>query len=403
LRVLSLSTVFPTPDDPAFGLFVRARLQHLAALRDEVEVRVVAPIAVLDYSNYRTKLIRFGSAPARRTDGLLDVLHPHWFYPPLGGPTNPFWLYLRLLPMLSALRKEYRFDLIDSHFAFIEGVTAALLARHFDCPFTVTLRGSEPDHALYRYRDQAMRWALTRADRAIGVSEDLRQLAIDHGTPPQRAVTIPNGIDTSVYYPHDRAESRRKHGIEADEPIILSAGYLIERKGHHLAVRALKSIRAGGIPARLLIAGGAGREGAFEPQIRAVVNELGLQEFVQFLGPVPAATLAELMSAADVYCLASNREGWPNVVHEAMSCGAPVVAMSVGGIPQMIPSEAVGYVVPNGNQVELADALQRALHTTWNRDAIREWAHARSWSQVAKEVLREMRAAIAESAKKGKS
>jgi len=48
------------------------------------------------------------------------------------------------------------------------------------------------------------------------------------------------------------------------------------------------------------------------------------------------------MSAADVFCLASEREGWPNVIHEALACGLPVVATNVGGVPEMIPSDRFG-------------------------------------------------------------
>lgn len=396
LKVLSLSTVFPNPADPNFGLFVRARLQTVAAFRDEVEVRVVAPVPVLDYGNYRTRLLRLGDTPRQRIDGPLEVLHPRWLYPPLAGAANPWFLYLRLAPLLARLRRSFPFQLIDAHFAFVEGAAAALLARRFACPFLVTLRGNEPAHARRPLRARAIRYALTRASRVIAVSEDLRQLAVAHGACPERTRTIPNGIDSAIYHQRDRAECRRRHGLSPDEPVVLSAGYLIERKGHHLAVRALGALRDRGIPARLLIAGGPGREGYFEPQIRAVIAELGLGEQVRLLGAVPQPVVAELMSAADVYCLPSNREGWPNVVHEAMSCGTPVVATSVGGIPQMIPSEEYGFVVPAGDQEALNQALLRALGKSWDRAAISAHAQSRSWRQVAREVLAEMKAAVAE-------
>jgi glycosyltransferase involved in cell wall biosynthesis len=396
LKVLSLSTVFPNPADPNLGLFVRTRLQEVAAFRDEVEVRVVAPVPVLDYGNYPGRLLRLGDAPSRRVDGPLEVLHPKWLYPPFFSAGNPWWLYLRLAPLLAALRPSFPFELIDAHFAFVEGAAAALLARHFDCPFLVTLRGNEPAHARHPLRARAIQYAVTRASRVIAVSEDLRRFAVAQGASPGRTRTVPNGIDAAIYHQRDRAACRRQHGLSADEPVILSAGYLIERKGHHLAVRALRAVRDQGIPARLLIAGGPGREGQFEPRIRAVIAELGLGEHVRMLGPVSQPVLAELMSAADVYCLPSHREGWPNVVHEAMGCGAPVVATNVGGIPQMIPSEEYGFVVPAGDQEALEQALLRALSKTWDRAAVSAHAQSRAWRQVAREVLAEMKAAVAE-------
>jgi glycosyltransferase involved in cell wall biosynthesis len=96
----------------------------------------------------------------------------------------------------------------------------------------------------------------------------------------------------------------------------------------------------------LLIAGSAGREGRFEERIREVVSQLQMESKVRFLGQVAPAVLPELMSAADLLCLASSREGWPNVVHEAMGCGAPIVATDVGGVADMVPSESYGVRHP---------------------------------------------------------
>jgi glycosyltransferase involved in cell wall biosynthesis len=98
------------------------------------------------------------------------------------------------------------------------------------------------------------------------------------------------------------------------------------------------------------------------------------------------------MSAADLFCLASNREGWPNVVHEAMGCGTPIVATDVGGVPDMIPSETYGFVVPINDPVSLREAIGKALSRNWDRPAIAAWAGSRSWENVGREVLQEFRA-----------
>jgi glycosyltransferase involved in cell wall biosynthesis len=141
----------------------------------------------------------------------------------------------------------------------------------------------------------------------------------------------------------------------------------------------------------LAIAGGRGPEGAFEEQLRAMAAEQGMEDQVRFLGAVSADTLAELMSAADVFCLASTNEGWPNVVHEALACGAPVVATDVGAVPEMLPGTQYGTIVPVNDQAALEFGLERALCARWDRDAISAWGRARSWSQVAREVLGSLR------------
>jgi glycosyltransferase involved in cell wall biosynthesis len=242
----------------------------------------------------------------------------------------------------------------------------------------------------------AMRIAFRRAGRIITVSERLRQFAIDLGAEAAKVKTIPNGVDTTRFFLRSQADCRQKRGLSLDRKIILCAGHLIELKGHHRVIRALHGLRREGVEAGLLIAGGPGEVRSYEKEIRQAVVELGMQQHVQFLGAAPQRELAELMAAADVFCLASSREGWPNVVNESLACGLPVVSTDVGAIPEMIPSESYGLIVPVNDVVALQDALRKALSRNWDRSAIADWGQSRSWAQVAKEVLQEMRQIIDE-------
>ena len=305
---------------------------------------------------------------------------------------------------MARLRRRFPFQIIDAHFGYPEGIAAALLAALTGSPFTITLRGSEFLHGRYPLRRYLMRWALRRASRVIAVSEQLRQLAIGMGADPARTRAIPNGLDSSFYFPRDRAESRRKHSIPADALVVLTAGHLIELKGHHHAVTALKTLRDRDLPVLLLIAGGQPSRGlsSFEPKIRGLVADLGLQDHVRLLGQVSQEGLAELMSAADVFCLASSREGWPNVVHEAMGCGTPVVATRVGAVPELIPSDRFGIIVTPNDAAALADGLAEALRRNWDRPAICASAQSRSWEQVAAEVLEQMQEIVDQTQDSGK-
>lgn len=388
-RILSLSTVFPSPDDPRLGLFVRSRLLHLAELCD---IRVLSPIPAIDWAKLRGK-----SVPARGgisgwiTDEGIQVAYPRWCYPPGGGAVNGFLMAAQLAGKVRRLRQRFPFDVIDAHFGHPDGVAAAALARGLGCPFLVTLRGNETAHARHGWRRRAMRWALRRASRVITVSRRLADFAADLGVERDRIRTIGNGVNSEVFRRLDRSACRRKHGIGEGIRVILSAGYLIERKGHHRIVRALR-----GLPAdvQLWIAGGPGREGIFESSLRALAAEPEVAGRVRFLGSVPPEELAELMNAADVLCLASSREGWPNVVHEALSCGTPVVAAGIGAVPDMIPDSRYGIVVAPGDERALADALGVAAGRSWDREAIAAWGQSRGWRQVAEEVFEEVRAVI---------
>lgn len=388
MKVLSLSLVYPNPEEPGLGLFVRARLQALARL---AEVKVIAPVPVLDYSNPRQRWWRRGGVPAARRDGPVEVRHPRWVYPPGGTPWNVLCLFVRLLPSLLLLRRRFRFHLIDAHFGYPEGVAGALLAMVLRTRFLVTLRGSEQMFARYRCRRWCLRWALRRADAVVAVSEQLRKFAIEMGAAAARTRTIPNGIDAGVFHPREREQCRARLGIAPGARVIVTAGELIEAKGHHLVISAAQELLRAGRDVIVLVAGGVARGGRpFEREIRGLIARLGMQQRVRMLGWVDRNSLAETMNAADVFCLASYTEGWPNVVHEAMACGVPVVATRVGAVADMMTEAVHGLIVPPRDAAALAVALGQALERDWDRAAIARHGRSRGWDRVATEVLEVM-------------
>jgi glycosyltransferase involved in cell wall biosynthesis len=384
LRILSLSCTYPNAAQPNLGVFVQERLRRLAG---RAAVKIVAPVPWIEFGNpARRGLLRIDRLAGSRNG--LDVFRPRWFYPPLGGALNAVFLFAQTLGLVRKIRRDFPFEILDAHFGYPDGITACLITRVLRSPYAITLRGNETMHARFFFRRLALRWAIRRADCVVTVSERLRDFAIQEcGAPPGKVRTIPNGVDTSLFRPRDRQAARERFGIPPAAPLILSAGYLIERKGHHRVLQALHRLRRQGADVHLAIAGGPGAEGHFAPTLHRLVEELNLQDCVHFTGQLAPAGLAELMSAADVFCLASTREGWPNVVHESLACGTPAVSTDVGGVPDMLPSTAYGFVVPVNDQASLESALRRALSTQWDRAAIAAWGQSRSWEHVAEEVL----------------
>lgn len=376
------------------GLFVQRRLTKLA---EWMEVVVVAPVAWLDTAGGSVRL-RTGPGPGRRCEGPLEVLHPRWFYPPGLGAVHAHFLAAHLEKPLAELRKGFAFDVIDAHFGYPEGVAAQRLARRFGCPYVVTLRGNETLHGAKGRKRALLASALRGAAAVIGVSGRLRDFAVELGVDRARTFVIPNGVDCHVFQPRDREAARARLGMARDGKHIVSAGYLIERKGHHRIVRALPALQAAGVPAELWIVGDAGREGNYAPQIRRAVEELCLQSRVHFVGGVAPEQLSEYFSACDVFCLASSREGWPNVVNEALACGTPVVASDVGGVPEMLPGEDYGIIVPPADDAGLAEGLAAALTRDWERTAIAKWGARRSWEQVALETAEVLRGVVGDKA-----
>lgn len=386
-RILTLTTVYPSPFEPDTGVFIETRLRHMTA---GAEIKVLAPIPIINYGRRHVELRRIASK--HDPGGLLEVIYPRWFYPPAGGASNAIFLFLSTIWPLARLRRSFRFDIIDAHFTHPEGVAAALLALVFRCPFTITMRGNEQMHVRHRLRRRLMGWALRRAGRVIAVSENLRTLALELGVEPSQSVTIPNGIEKEIFHPRDREICRIEYGISGKAHLIVSAGHLIELKGHHRIIRAVRGLVDDGMDVQFRIAGGKGRGQDYDFALGQEIKRLGLEDRVQILGHIDRQALARLISAADVFCLASSREGWPNVIHEALACGTPVVATNVGGVSQMIASEQCGIVVHPDSPSALQAALAAALRKPWEREIIARRGQLRSWSQVAEEVLQQMEA-----------
>ncbi len=108
---------------------------------------------------------------------------------------------------------------------------------------------------------------------------------------------------------------------------------------------------------------------------------------VTVLGRVPPTGVARLLSAADVFALASRSEGWCNAIAEALACGCPVVATDVGGNGELICDAALGRLTPLGDREALAGAVCEALAARWDRDRIAHAGGRRDWRQVAGECV----------------
>jgi len=382
-KVLSLSTVFPRPVEPQLGPFVRARLEAAAVHAD---IQVLAPVPLLEYGNPGRLVTPLREIPRRREEGGLVIHHPRWFYPPLMNWANAAWLAWAMDGATRRLRQEFPFALIDAHWAHPEGGAAARLARKFGVPFTVTMRGNEAEHALVSTRHRVMAKALQQAAMVIPVSESLAGLAGELGVPSERIRVIPNGLDARIFHPRPREAARGRLGMEEGCCNLLTAGHLIELKGHHRVIEAAAALRAGGLDVRVWIAGGPGRHGNFAPAIEEAASRTGMRPYTRMLGALSPQDLAEAMSACDLFCLASSREGWPNVVNEALACGTPVVATRVGAAPEILAPEGLGVLVENNQPETLAAGIRLAAARQWDRDGIARHGKSRDWAHTGAEV-----------------
>jgi len=179
----------------------------------------------------------------------------------------------------------------------------------------------------------------------------MQEKSFGSGYLPSQAILIPNAIDTELFCPQDRVAIRKKLGLPLDRTIVtISAAYLEDdRKGAKSALQALHACRDLA-PFVLLV-------GRSNPRLIEQLKGL------DYLAPgyiSERERLAQYYSAADIFLYPSLADNLPLVVLENLSCGVPVVAFSVGGIPEMIDS-SVGRLVSPGNIEELSSALREIL------------------------------------------
>ena len=381
IRTLLFSTLYPSSVRPMHGIFVETRLRELLKT-GEVETRVMAPVPWFGSTHPRWgHYAAMARTPRRENWHGIDVQHPRYLLlPKVGMSMAPFSMAAASLgPVRRLIEEGFDFDVIDAHYYYPDGVAAALLARSLGKPLTITARGTDlnliPRHAIPR---RLMQWAAGQAQASIGVCSALMDVLRGWGVDPARLHVMRNGVDLERFRPLSREACRRELGIDG-APLLLSVGFLVERKGHHLVIEALARLRQQWPKARLIIVG----EGQERPRLQALVDRLGLGDAVHLAGAVPNEQMARWYSAADLLVLASSREGWANVLLESMACGTPVVATRIWGTPEVVADPVAGTLFEPRSTEALAEGLRRQWAAMPERQAVRAYAENFGWDATS--------------------
>ncbi|MFQ5529338.1 MAG: glycosyltransferase family 4 protein [Gemmatimonadota bacterium] len=193
-----------------------------------------------------------------------------------------------------------------------------------------------------------IRWL---TDGVITNAESIRRAYVErYGLPSEFVRVVHYGVDP----PADAGASPFRDAFP-DMHIILSAGRLSEQKGFDVLIQAAFELRARRGDFVVLIAG----DGDLEDRLRTQIAALDLEDTVHLVGFL--SSLAPAIGDAAVFALASRYEGMPTVLLEAMAAGTPVVATAVSGVPELIPEERFGLLVPPDDASALAAAIERLL------------------------------------------
>lgn len=381
MNLLTFTTLYPNAVMPRHGVFVENRLRHLLT-SGAVSVQVIAPVPWFPFTHPRFgEYALYAKAPRHELRHNVEIEHPRYpLFPKIGMTLSPFLLALAMRPVISRLlRNGRRFDVIDAHYFYPDGVAAILLGRWFNMPVVITARGTDlnliPQYLLPR---KLIQWAAARTAGMITVCQALKDVLVELGVPEQRVTVLRNGVDLQQFQPPaERAALRERLKIQGTT--LLSVGHLIERKGHDLVIDALEHLP----DTRLLIAG----DGPEEANLRALARARGVGARVAFLGAIKHDQLRDYYAAADILVLASSREGWANVLLEAMACGTPVVASNVWGTPEVVAVPEAGVLMRERTPAALAEAVKTLLAQYPDRAATRRYAEQFSWDATTRGQL----------------
>ncbi len=275
--------------------------------------------------------------------------------------------------------EEHNIDVVHTHYA-IPFATSALLAQSLSKhAFKVvnTLHGSDVtllgrERALHGTTAQAIQ----HGDAATAVSQDLALEAENTFALVKNSVqVIPNWVDSHRFKPISDPDLRAKY-VHADEKLIVHVSNFREVKRPQDVIRVFAGIQKR-IPARLVMVG----QGPERDECVTLARDLEVTGRVVFLDFEPK--IEQILGLADLFLLPSQLESFGLAALEAMSCGVPVVASNVGGLPEVVLHGVTGYLCPYRNVEAMVEASLEAL----SRPEFRIDARARAVEVFSPELI----------------
>ena len=263
--------------------------------------------------------------------------------------------FLPSLIKLSFFLRREKVDLINAHgypdhflcavARKITGVRALVRTKHNHVP----LKGGALSRYLYG----------TLTSRIVPISEHIREVMIQSGLKPEQVTTIRTAINLSQFVPREKNQHLLSElNFPAECAIIGIVARLTERKGFKNLFEAVKLLVDEGRSIRCLVVGG----GASKEKIAALKNyaeSLGISPYILLTGR--RGDIPDILSLLDVFILPSLAEGLGRSLLEAMAAGKPIVATTVGGIPEAIEHDKSGLLVPPDASRALAHAIALLL------------------------------------------
>lgn len=297
-------------------------------------------------------------------------------------PGKPSLRGIQSIPGLAQLIKQHNYNLIHTHgyAAGVFGRLAAIAAGRTALVHTVHnfLPALSP---CWVYGGKlAEVWLSRYTNKIITVSDELAKSLLKTGIPPDKLVTIYNGIDAAKFEGTDRGKARLLLGLAPWERAVGTVARLIPAKGIDIFLRAL-SLVGKSVPVRGFVIG----DGPQRCQLQILADNLGLKGRVSFLGhrkDIPA-----LLPGLDVFVLPSRQEGFGLSLLEAQWQGLPVIASDTGGLKEIINHGENGLLFTPGNIKELAARIEDLLFNEAYQEIIARKGQERARNRFSAEKM----------------
>jgi len=234
-----------------------------------------------------------------------------------------------------------------------------------------TAHGSTRDSILkrfYLYWDEKILYRLFH--RIVAVSENLRCFLIKRGVPDTKIEVIQNGLDINLLYPQKDTQETPLE-VPPGRTIFGVIGRLYPDKGHRFFLEALSKVADVQPGVYGLIVG----DGPASQTIRGCIRELKLEKLVRMCGV--RSDMQAVYGMLDCLVIPSLTEGLPYVLLEAMANHVPVIATTVGDIPELIDDRTTGYLVSPGDSITLAERMMELIELSEKTKEIADCAHRR--------------------------
>jgi glycosyltransferase involved in cell wall biosynthesis len=385
MNVLCITNLFPNKYEPNRGMF---NFQLFMALAKLVNMRIIAPIPYYPGMSLLPGFTHFG-----RVKGAVDmenlnnikVYHPRYFsLPKIGRSFYGYFYFIGIRKLIQEIKKDFDFDVILSSFAYPDGYASFLLAKKLNKPLVSEILGSDIYlHAKHYFRKHMILKSLKNSQKVIAMSEGLKKEVIRHGVLKENIIVNYNGVNKNIFFYKDKMVAKKELGLDSEVCNVLFVGNLVPVKGIENLLHAMAQlVKSENKKFMLYIIG----YGSLKSLLSTMSYQMGLEKFIHFIGEKNHNEISTWMQACDLFCLPSYSEGVPNVILEAMSCGTPVVASEVGGIPEIVTPNEQGILVPPGDPNALAKALIIASDKQWNYKEISNSTSKFTWDNSAKKL-----------------